>query len=142
MAETNSLAFPAMFDVSRNKVSVLSNNASIVNRVRLLLLTEPTELYNNPTFGVGLKQYLFQYNTENSKAIIQDKIKEKLRVFEPSVDADSTKFADGLLFSGSEDSASVKQSYNKLDLTVALSTMYGDSVTVKLNDSVDDSWRK
>lgn len=61
---TNSLSFPNMFDVARNKVGVISDNESIVNRSRLLILTEPTELYHNPDFGVGLKRHLWHYNTE------------------------------------------------------------------------------
>ena len=61
---------------------------SIVNRSKLLILTEPTELYNNPDFGVGLKRHLFQYNNENQKAIIRDRIVEQLRLHEPCVDPD------------------------------------------------------
>ena len=75
METTNSLSFPNLFDVSRNTVAVKTGRDSITNRTRLLMLTEPTELYNNPTFGVGLKQFLWQYNTPNTKAIIQERIK-------------------------------------------------------------------
>ena len=64
---TNSLAWPSMFDVARNKVSVIEDNQSVVNRSKLLILTDPTELYMNPNFGVGLKKYLWQYNTANQK---------------------------------------------------------------------------
>ena len=56
---TNSLAWPSMFDVARNKVSVIEDNQSVVNRSKLLILTDPTELYMNPNFGVGLKKYLW-----------------------------------------------------------------------------------
>ena len=101
MSRTTSLNFPNLFDVSRNKVSVIKDNSSVVNRCRLLILTEPTELYNSPTFGVGLKQYLFQYNNENTKAIIRNRITDQLREHEPCVEADETSFADGLLLTGS-----------------------------------------
>lgn len=130
---TNSLAFPNMFDIARNKVAVIDDNQSIVNRTRLLMLTEPTELYHEPKFGVGLKQYVFHYNTENQKAIVQDRIKEQLRLHEPYVDPDRTQFADGLLFTGS-DTDQPNQEYNKLKMTVALCCVYGDSVEVRLND--------
>ena len=69
MASTSSLAFPQMFDVARNTVGVIEDNESVVNRSRLLILTEPTELHMNPDFGVGLKRYIWQYNTDNQKAI-------------------------------------------------------------------------
>lgn len=133
MINTNSIAFPNMFDIARNKVAVIDDNQSIVNRTRLLMLTEPTELYHEPNFGVGLKQYIFHYNTENQKAIVQDRIKEQLRLHEPYVDPDKTQFADGLLFTGN-DTQQPNQEYNRLKMTVALSCIYGDQLEVKLND--------
>ena len=74
MANTTSLSFPNLFDVARNQVSVTEDVQSVVNRSRLLILTEPTELYNNPDFGVGLKRHIWQYNNDNQKAIIKDRI--------------------------------------------------------------------
>lgn len=133
MARTTSVSWPQMFDVARNKVSIITDNESIVNRDRLLILTEPTELYNNPTFGVGLKQYLFQYNNENTKSIIKSRIVDQLREHEPCVDADKTGFVDGLLFTGEDESYA--QHYNKLTMTIGLSTVFGDTVSVDLNTS-------
>ena len=131
LAQTNSIAFPNMFDVSTNKVSVLEDNASVVNRVRLLFLTEPTELYNELNFGLGLKRYLFQYNTDNVKAHIQDRMKEQLLAYEPSVDSEKTAFADGLLFTGSQETLAEKM--QSLNMTVGLQTIFGDEVEVNLN---------
>lgn len=130
MLRTNSIAFPNMFDVSRGCVQVVSDNASIVNRSRLLILTEPTELYNEPNFGVGLKRHLWKYNTPNEQAIIKDRIVDQLRLHEPCVDADKTSFADGLLFSGSEDRKVSSDNYNQLKITVGLHTVYGNQVVV------------
>lgn len=124
---TNSLAFPNMFDPVRSRVSVLEDNASIVNRSRLLILSEPTSLYNEPDFGVGLSRHLWQYNTENEKAIIRDRIKEQLRLHEPCCDPDGTQYADGLLFSEGADTPSHP---DHLKMTVAIQTIYGDTVTV------------
>lgn len=132
MARTTSLSFPNMIDVARNIVSVKEDNDSIVNRTRLLILSDPTEMYNDPTFGVGLKRYLWQYNTENTKAIIQDRIREQLREREPSVDADETVFADGLLYTGSA-SDNTAMEYNQLKMTIGLKTTYEDQITLDLN---------
>lgn len=134
MARTTSLNFPSLFDVSRNKVSVIKDNQSVVNRSRLLILTEPTELYNNPTFGVGLKQYLFQYNTENTKALIRNRITDQLREHEPCVEADKTSFANGLMFTGNTEDNPVEQEYNKLKMTIGLHTTFGDTISVDIND--------
>lgn len=134
MAETTSLSFPKMFNVSGNQVAVLEDSQSVVNRTRLLILTEPTELYNNPNQGVGLKRYLYQYNTDNQKAIIKDRIVDQLRIHEPCVVADDTQFADGLLFTG--DSTSIEQEYNQLKMTVAVKTTFGDTLNVTLNNEI------
>ena len=134
VAKTTSLAFPSMFDVSRNRVQVLTDNVSIVNRSRLLMLTEPTELYNELEFGVGLRRYIWQYNTENTKAIIKERIVKQLDRFEPCVEASKTAFADGLLFTGGNDpNLSSAQEFNQLKMTVGLRTKYGDTVQVKVD---------
>lgn len=126
---TNSVSFPVMFDIARNRVSVLSNQVSIANRCRLLFLSNPTELYNYPDFGVGLKKYLWQYNSENTKAIIRDRIISQLRTFEPDCDADKTSFADGLLISDN-DANLLEQEYNTLKMTVGIWTVLETNVEV------------
>lgn len=132
MARTTSISFPNMIDVSSNKVAVIEDNASIVNRTRLLFMSNPTEMFNDPEFGLGLKRYLWQYNTPNVKANIQDNMKAQLALYEPQVDHEKTSFADGLLYTGREDD-NIHQQFNELKMTVGLSTIYGDSLEVKLN---------
>ena len=134
MASTSSISFPYMFDVARNVVSVSEDTKSIVSRARLLILTEPTELYMNPDFGVGLRRYIWQYNNDNQKTIIKDRIIEQLRLHEPCVKAEETQIADGLLFTGSSDNNQITQEFNKLKMTVALTTVFGDSAEVNLNN--------
>ena len=130
MSYTNSIAFPNMIDVSKGTVQLAEDNASVVNRTRLLILTEPTELYNEPNFGVGLKRHLWKYNTENEKALIRDRIVAQLNLHEPCVVAENTAFADGLLFSGSADAA---EDLNALKMTVSLQTTFGSNASIDLN---------
>ena len=130
---TTSLTFPNLFDVARNRVAISEDRAAIVNRVKLLLLTEPTELYNNPTYGVGLKKYMFQYNNDNTLALIKDRIITQLRIWEPCIDADKTVIERGNLFTG--DSAAAEQDYNHLKLTIMMITIYGEEITIDLNNS-------
>lgn len=137
MAHTTSWAFPNMLNVSKNAVNIAEDNVSIVNRTRLLILSEPTELYNSPEFGVGLKRHLFQYNTPNELAIIQDRIRAQLVKHEPCVDAEKTSYADGLLFTGTDESTPAAN-YNSLNMTVGLSTVYGDTISVTFNQLLDD----
>lgn len=134
MAETNSISFPNMFNVAQNQVATLEDNVSIVNRVRLLLLTDPTELYNSPKFGVGLKKYLFQYNNKNTIAHLQDIVREKIRQYEPFVDADKIEFADGLVYTGDVDADMQAKQFNELAMTIKLETNFGDSVVVSTGE--------
>lgn len=132
---TSSLAWPTMFDVARNRVAVLEDNTSIVNRTKLLMLTDPTEVYNGPNQGVGLKKYLWQYNTDNTKALIQDNIINQLSLHEPYVTAEETQFSDGLLFTGSQTDFDIAQNYNQLKMTVAVQTIYGDTANIDFNNT-------
>ena len=125
MAKTTALSFPNMFDVARNTVAVLKDDASVVNRVRLLILSDPTSHYNEPEFGVGLKQHLWKYNTPNIRALIEDKIKEQLLKFEPSVESQETQFDDRLLFT-----QEVADTPNNLNMTVGLRTKYKSEPTL------------
>lgn len=130
MANTTSISFPNMFSVSQNKVSISTDDASIVNRVRLLMLTDPTEIYDEPEQGVGLRKYMYRYNNDNIKAIIKDNIISQLRLHEPCVDPDSTELKSGLLFSGSDPTPAQD---NKLEATVAVKTKFGNTITIDIN---------
>jgi len=132
MAETTSLSFPNMFNLISNQVSVDEDLKSVTTRSRLLILTEPTELYNNPNFGVGLKRHLFKYNTENEKALIKDRIVAQLRLHEPDVVAEKTSFTDGLLFTGDSSLQHVDDA-NELNMTVAMLTTFGKEISLDLN---------
>ena len=74
----------------------------------------------------------WQYNNENQKAIIRDRIVEQLKLFEPDVVPEKTQFADGLLFTGSPSDA-IEQDYNQLKMTVSLCTNYHTEIEVNLN---------
>jgi len=117
-----------MFDVARNKVNLYDDTKSITNRVRLLLLTDPTELYMNPTFGVGLRKYMFTYPNDNTVALIKDKLVEQLRLWEPEVLPDETVVERGLIYT--EDGATPDPTdLNKLKLTVTLKTIYMQTIS-------------
>ena len=132
MAETTSLAFPNMFNITANQVSVIEDTNSVANRTRLMILTEPTELYNNPDFGVGLKRHLWKYNTEAEKGLVKDRITEQLRLHEPCVYPEKTMFSDGLLFSEVQVQNPALDG-NTLSMTVALQTVFKEQANVTLN---------
>lgn len=121
-----------MIDVASNRVGLYTDSESVVNRTRLLILSDPTSLYNEPNFGVGLKRYLFTYNNENTFAIVRDRIKEQLAIHEPCVDPEKTEFAKGLIFS-EHDKNITEEEFNKLKMTVGLRTIFNEQLEVELN---------
>lgn len=135
MANTTSWAFPNMFDVSQNRVATLEDSNSIVNRTRLLILTDPTSLYNEPNQGVGIRRFMGQYNVENKKAEIRDLTVEQLRIHEPCVVPDDTQWASGLMFTGQINDNRIKA--NTLEMTMSLRTIYDSIVSVDLNSDVN-----
>ena len=137
--KTNSWSWPKLFNVAQNKVALLTNENSVVNRSKLLILTEPTEIYNEPEQGVGLKRHLFKYNNENERAILKDRIREQLRLHEPQCNSDHTQFADGLLFTGTPQNE-YGQNFNELNMTVGIETVFGKTVDINLDiDKLDKS---
>lgn len=127
----NSWSWPNLFDVSRSTVNIYNDTKSITNRVKLLMLTEPTELYMNPTFGVGLKKYLFTYNNDNTIALIREKLIEQLSIWEPDVIADKTivKRKDGSELEGDQ------LNPNTLRLNVTLTTVANKTVSFSIDEN-------
>ena len=121
-----------MFDAVRGRTMVLEDTKSIVNRTRLLMLTDPTELYNEPDFGVGMKRYLWQYNSPNIKPMIRDKVAEQLSMYEPYCIPEETEYADGLIITD-ESNGSVDNP-NVLNMSVALHTKLGATTTINTTD--------
>ena len=124
----SSFSYPNMFDVARSKVNLYTDTQSIINRVRLLILTEPTELYMVPNFGVGLKRYMYTYNNENTIAMIKDRLIEQLRLWEPAVVAEETEVQRGAQSDASNELALVSE-LNHLQLTVSLKTTYSQDIS-------------
>lgn len=128
--KTNSWSFPNIFNVSQNKVAILEDETAIVNRDRLLILTEPTEVYNEPVQGVGLKRYLWQYNNDNTRQLLLDRVKEQLRIYEPYVNPDGTQMVEGNLFTGTSEDFMNK--YNSMELTISIETEFGNTIDINV----------
>lgn len=140
MANTSSWAWPNIFNISQNRVAIYEDNKSVTSRGRLLLLTEPTEIYNEPSQGVGLKRYMFRYNSPNVKAEICDRSKDQFSLYDPSIDAPKTEWTDGLKFTGSDGNIpSMNDTIHSLKMTMAVHTVYGSVLNLDLNDIVGES---
>ncbi|MDX1655184.1 MAG: GPW/gp25 family protein [Candidatus Competibacteraceae bacterium] len=61
---------------------------NIRDNIRVILLTEPQERLMLPSFGGGLKRFLFQPNTVTTQRLIQEAITQALGRWEPRIQVD------------------------------------------------------
>ena len=132
MANTTSLAWPNMFDIARNRVSVNTDDIAITNRTKLLFLTDPTELYNNLNQGVGLRKYLWTYNNDNTVAMIESNMMAQLKLHEPSIYAEKTTFTT----TSTNNTADQNTANSMIKMTVVMKTVFGSTVTVDISQQV------
>ena len=133
---TNSMSWPNMFDVSRGKVNLYMDQKSLVNRIKLLILTDPTELYMVPNFGVGLRKHLFKYNNDNVIALIRDELIEQLRLWEPGVIASATTIERGPKHTWDPaNRETVSSRMNVLDLIVTVQTVYAKTISFNIDNT-------
>lgn len=124
-----------MFDVSKGQALLFSDAKSICNRIKLLLLTDPTEMHMNPNFGVGLRKYMFNYNNENTIARIKDNLVEQLRLWEPAVDPDKTVVKRSTSSGGSAELDTSVGELNKLKLTISVTAINSDVIQFEIDQS-------
>lgn len=58
---------------------------AIKNNLINFFLTEPGERFLNPNFGSGLRSFVFEQITEDNMNLIEDKIRNDLSIYFPSV---------------------------------------------------------
>ena len=61
---------------------------------RMLMLTAPGERMMIPSFGVGLRNYLFEQNGPLSRNLIESRINQQVKQFMPSVKIEGIIFDD------------------------------------------------
>ena len=67
-----SIAFPDIF--GNSSTNVVSDHEATVSNLRLLLLSEKTELFGDPYFGSNIKKLLFEPNNVVLQDIVIDNI--------------------------------------------------------------------
>ena len=75
----------AVFDSNyQTKDSIKSN---LIN----YFLTNPGERNGNPTFGAGLKNFLFEQITQDNLDFLKENIQEKLKNYFPNIDVEDVE---------------------------------------------------
>ncbi len=71
--------------------SWISGSDAVAQSLRAVLLTEPGERIGRPTFGVGLRRYLFSPNSLATRAAIRQDIVDAVGRDEPRVTLDEVE---------------------------------------------------
>lgn len=66
-------------------VAVSAGPDNIREAIRVILLTEPGERVQLPAFGGGARGFLFEPNTVATRRLIQERILDALRSWEPRI---------------------------------------------------------
>lgn len=69
---------PVNFDISRK-----TDEDSIKESIKNILLTEPGERLFNPAFGCGVRHMLFENMHNGLKSVIQDTVRNAIESYEP-----------------------------------------------------------
>lgn len=84
------LGFPPRVG-SDGRVAWSSGEQSIEESIRIIVLTEPNERLMLPEFGAGLKRFLFEPNTVETRRLIEEEIVRALRRWEPRLSVDAVR---------------------------------------------------
>jgi len=78
------IAFPPRVGAD-GRIAWSEGEANIRENIEIILRTEERERLNLPTFGGGLRRFLFEPNTVTTRFQIQDRITRALQQWEPRV---------------------------------------------------------
>ncbi len=81
--------FPPEFDRERGIVHMVENEEDIRQSIRIILGTIPGERPMRPTFGCGIRQFVFESNDPTYNRKLKDTVYEALLYNEPRIKIDS-----------------------------------------------------
>lgn len=84
------MAFPPRVGPD-GRIAWSSGEPNIHESIRLILSTEPGERLRLPTFGAGLRRFLFEPNNLATHTLIRQAITESLKRWEPRIQVESVE---------------------------------------------------
>ena len=90
----------------------------VTQNLKMLILTSPGERVMEPTFGVGLYNYLFELNTQGTKSDIRERILSQVKKYMPFLEIIQIDFGDANPDEVDLSALSVKIKYKILPLNV------------------------
>jgi phage baseplate assembly protein W len=86
---------PLKFDNKDGPYSLIQDYATLMRQnLKMLVLTAPGERMMIPSYGVGLRNFLFENKGRNVKNDIKAKIKEQVKIYLPFIDINDVQVND------------------------------------------------
>jgi len=105
---------PLTFDAKDGPYSLVRDYATLMRQnLKMLLLTAPGERMMIPSYGVGLRNFLFENKGSNIRNDIKAKIKEQVKIYLPFIKILNVRF-----FETGENTLSLEVSYVVESLTL------------------------
>jgi phage baseplate assembly protein W len=86
-------ALPLTLDPVNGFSNTQSISAVVKQNLKMLLLTSPGERIMDPTFGVGLRRYLFEQNAESVYSQVRVKIRRQVQKYMDFLKITEVKFS-------------------------------------------------
>ena len=109
-----------------NDISASNNLNAIKNSILHAFFTSPGDKILNPTYGIDIRQYLFEPIDEFIIDIIKDDIETKLPIMEPRIEVED------VIVYGDEDQQTI---YIQLQINVPSLNIVGVGIKLELNSS-------
>jgi len=93
-------SFPPRFDHDSGSMTLSSDEEDIEASLKILLGTTAGERLRHPTYGLNLRQELFEPMNTTMQTLLRDRIKTSLLVFEPRIDVLSIELDNARLNEG------------------------------------------
>ena len=79
----NSISFPEMF--IGNSTKTIEDKSASSQNLKLLLFSEKGEMLGDPSFGVSIRKYFFEQNSNITEDLIIDEIYTAIKFFMPQL---------------------------------------------------------
>ena len=93
-------SFPPEFSKVQKGVKMVSEDEDINESLRILLFTAPGERLMHPTYGCGLKSFVFENMSESTVVEIKDDIERAVLFFEPRISLNDVVVDDSKIYEG------------------------------------------
>ena len=101
-----SIKFPLSLGIEKDFKDFDDNKQLVAFQLKNVLFTNPGERISIPSFGVGIKRYLFEMNGNSTASIIRSKITQQVNSYIPGIILNNVN-----VFKVDENSISIQISY-------------------------------